>query len=54
MIKIYGIPFSRTMRCLWLLEELGLAYENIPIHFREAMYPKRHDDRGPSDLATIR
>ncbi len=36
MIKLYGIPFSRTMRCLWLLEEMGLEYENIAIHFLEA------------------
>ena len=36
MIKLYGIPFSRTMRCLWLLEELELQYENIAVHFREA------------------
>lgn len=32
-IKLYGIPQSRTMRCLWLLEELGVPYENMPVHF---------------------
>lgn len=31
MIKIYGKKKSRTIRCLWALEELGLAYEHIPI-----------------------
>ena len=32
-IKLYGIPQSRTSRCLWMLEELGVPYENVPIHF---------------------
>jgi glutathione S-transferase len=33
MIKLYGVPASRAFRVLWMLEELGLAYENIPTHF---------------------
>lgn len=33
MLKIYGIPRSRTMRCLWMLEELGIQYENVPVHY---------------------
>jgi glutathione S-transferase len=33
MIKLYGIPASRTSRCIWMLEELGVKYENIPTHF---------------------
>jgi glutathione S-transferase len=32
-IKLYGIPQSRTSRCLWMLEELGVPYENVPISF---------------------
>jgi glutathione S-transferase len=31
MIRIYGKKKSRTMRCLWALEELGLPYEHVPI-----------------------
>jgi glutathione S-transferase len=33
MIKLYGIRQSRAMRCLWALEELGVPYEHVPIHF---------------------
>ena len=33
MIQIHGVPASRTSRSLWMLEELGLDYENIPTHF---------------------
>ena len=34
MVKIYGIASSRALRPLWLLEEIGLEYEHIPIDFR--------------------
>ena len=33
MIKLYGVPASRAFRALWMLEELGLKYENVPTHF---------------------
>jgi len=33
MIKLYGIPRSRTMRPLWMLEELGLPYDNVKVSF---------------------
>lgn len=32
MIKIYGQLMSRAPRCVWLLEELGLEYEHIPVN----------------------
>jgi glutathione S-transferase len=33
MIKIYGVPRSRTMRSLWMLEELGVPYESVKTNF---------------------
>ncbi|UCE85923.1 MAG: glutathione S-transferase family protein [Deltaproteobacteria bacterium] len=33
MIKLYGVPGSRAFRSLWMLEELGLDYENVPVNF---------------------
>ena len=33
MIKLYGVPTSRAGRCMWMLEELGLAYEQVPVSF---------------------
>jgi glutathione S-transferase len=31
-LKIYGTPRSRAFRALWLAQELGLDYENIPLN----------------------
>jgi glutathione S-transferase len=44
MITLYGIPRSRAFRCLWMLEELGLEYENIPTNFVD-------DNKQPDYLA---
>ena len=33
MITLYGVPASRAFRSLWMLEELGLEYTNVPTHF---------------------
>lgn len=35
MIKLYGISTSRAGRCAWALEEIGLDYEQIPMHFND-------------------
>ena len=44
MIKVYGIPRSRAARVLWMLEELQVAYELVPVSFigdcRKAEYLK--------------
>jgi glutathione S-transferase len=34
MIRLYGIAQSRAFRPLWLLGELGLEFEHIPVDFR--------------------
>jgi glutathione S-transferase len=31
MLKLYGKQRSRAARCLWVLEEMGLAYTQIPV-----------------------
>ena len=33
MIDIYHVPGTRSMRVIWLCEELGLAYKAIPTDF---------------------
>jgi len=33
MIKVYGIPRSRAARVLWMLEELQVPYELVPVSF---------------------
>lgn len=35
MLKLYGIATSRAGRCVWALEEIGLEYEHVPIHFND-------------------
>jgi len=34
LLKIYGITQSRAFRPLWLVHELGLDYEQIPLDYR--------------------
>ena len=33
MLTLYGTPMSRTFRCLWMLEEAGVAYELKSVDF---------------------
>lgn len=35
-LKIYGIAASRAIRPLWAAEEVGIAYEHIPLHYQSA------------------
>lgn len=40
-LTIYGSPRSRTMRVLWMAEELGLRYEHIPYEFDDPRIKSR-------------
>lgn len=31
-LTLYGSPRTRASRCLWMLEELGLPYEHVPLN----------------------
>src|SRR5437868_6997518 len=31
MIKLFGRSRSRASRALWMLEEIGIAYEHVPV-----------------------
>ena len=33
MLKIYTYPRSRSLRVLWVLEEIGVSYETIRVDF---------------------
>jgi glutathione S-transferase len=45
MRKIYGWKRSRAIRCMWVMEELGLEYEHIPLN------PNLGETRTPDYLA---
>ena len=34
-LKVYGVAGSRAYRTLWMVNELGLEYERIPVHFAD-------------------
>ncbi len=34
--KLYGISGSRALRSIWAIEEVGIDYEHVPMHFGKA------------------
>ena len=40
MLKLYGTSKSRSARCLWALEELGLKYEHVPVEVSKVKSPE--------------
>ncbi|MGY8819990.1 MAG: glutathione S-transferase family protein [Pseudomonadales bacterium] len=45
MIKLYGTPPTRALRVMWLLNELGLDYEMLPVSILQG------ENRQPDFLA---
>jgi glutathione S-transferase len=45
VLKIYGWKRSRAIRCMWVMEELGLSYEQVPLN------PHAGETRTPEYLA---
>ena len=35
-LVLHGVSSSRAIRCLWMLEELGLAFQHVAVDFRGA------------------
>lgn len=48
MIKIYHVPHSRSLRVVWLMEELGEAYE-----LERVPFPPRADYLGVNPQGTV-
>ena len=48
MIKLYGSSMSRARRCLWMLEELGLEYEQVLVNFDGGTRSPEHLKRNPN------
>lgn len=47
MIKLYGTAESRSSRCLWALEEIGVEYEHLPVEVSQTRTPE-HLLRNPN------
>ena len=47
MIKLYHAPLARSVRILWLLEELGLEYELVTLELAPPA-PKPFNQATPS------
>ncbi len=53
-IKLYGVGASRTFRNIWMLNELGLAFEHDPIHyFDEKLKSPPYSDLNPNSFVPI-
>ncbi|MCC5882643.1 MAG: glutathione S-transferase family protein [Halomonas sp.] len=38
MLKLYGTPPTRVLRVIWLLNELGLEYEQVPVYLMKGQH----------------
>jgi glutathione S-transferase len=53
-ITLYGVAASRAFRNLWMLNELGVAYEHNPIHYTDpALKAPPYTDMNPNGRIPI-
>lgn len=52
MIKIYHVPGTRSIRVIWLCEELGVSYEVVPISF-DASFRNSPEWRGKNPVGKV-
>jgi glutathione S-transferase len=45
MLKLYGTPPTRVLRVIWLLNELGLKYELVPVDLLQGKHRQRDFQR---------
>jgi glutathione S-transferase len=48
MLKVFHTPTTRSLRVVWLLEELGLPYETVRLKFPPRLNDKSYLDINPS------
>jgi glutathione S-transferase len=47
MITLYGTAASRSSRCFWALEEIGVEYQHVPVEVNQTRTPE-HLLRNPN------
>lgn len=52
MLKLYGTPPTRALRVIWLLNELGLKYELIPVDLLQGEH-RQHDFQSLNPAAKV-
>lgn len=48
MITVYGTPPTRSMRVIWMLEEMGLPYEVKPVEFETRLQNREFLEASPT------
>ncbi len=53
-IKLHGVAASRAFRCIWMLKEIGVAFEHNPIHYTDpALKAPPYTDMNPNGRIPI-
>ncbi|MGH7117425.1 MAG: glutathione S-transferase N-terminal domain-containing protein [Acetobacteraceae bacterium] len=48
MTVVYGAPPTRSLRVIWMLEELGIPYEVRPLSFDQRLEDNGFLEAGPT------